>query len=562
MLRTAAPTTNHASAYGALPTLPFLRFDKLEGYSQRRLNIVWIENTLDCRTWTYYCDLKDTMARIHRLCVPRHSITCVEGRVPRGFKADAIVVGPRYMANVAHTDETLGFSREQYAHLPLAVVQNKMYAATAREIVGDSVAKLRWTHDVGAVVGFTWLNLASNFTAASSVPHYRLPFGVDISLYGRHADNLARMDTQPIDIGFTGASNHKYPLRESILKLIRSMNVSSYLGTWQQTSLRVGTNQSWKALDRLGYVAQIARTKMWVSTTGPSDIVGTRYFEVLASGTTLLLCNRKDGAYENLLEDGVHAVLFDDMEDLRMKITYYLNNELARRRVVRAAFDLARRVHSWDARARFISHALEAHVRERQRHNQTAAFFVSNRSRSSDVHAEQFVGCIDARTFAENFEEYAARRPLRRFTVAACALACRSRQALHFAMQCGGFCSGNGHRLGRCFCASSAKPIKSDIRFRPRTDCATTCSLQDARPCGGFDSMALFSINSSNVLSAHKSRQIDSAKSKISQQNRQAAAVLRDARANVGHNVGHRHVNGGRFLLRRSSRAVDARNSD
>ena len=101
-----------------------LRFDDVLGYSPPRLRIVWIENTLDCRTWTYYCDLKDAMARLHELCVPRGSNTCVDSR--RGFNPQLVIAGPRYMANVAHEDETLGFDRRHHANLPLAVIQNKM----------------------------------------------------------------------------------------------------------------------------------------------------------------------------------------------------------------------------------------------------------------------------------------------------------------------------------------------------------------------------------------------------------------------------------------------------
>jgi hypothetical protein len=273
-----------------------LRFDRLTGYTPRSLNVVWIENTLDCRTWTYYCDLKDAMAKLHRLCVPRHSFTCVDGRDGRRrFKPDVVIVGPRYLANVAHEDEALGFDRAAYAHLPLAVVLNKMYAATAREIVGDTQAKLRWTRATGAIASFTWLGsaLRTQFERGSGVPTYRLPFGVDAALYGRHAAVLGSgPSAQPYDIGFTGASNHKYPLREAIIRLIKSMNISAYLGTWAQTSLHRTDNRSWKALDRDGYVQQISRTRMWVSTTGPSHIVGTRYFEILGSGTTLLLCNK------------------------------------------------------------------------------------------------------------------------------------------------------------------------------------------------------------------------------------------------------------------------------
>ena len=45
--------------------------DDLSSFTPNRLKIVWIENTLDCRTWTYYCDLKEAMSKLHELCVPR-----------------------------------------------------------------------------------------------------------------------------------------------------------------------------------------------------------------------------------------------------------------------------------------------------------------------------------------------------------------------------------------------------------------------------------------------------------------------------------------------------------
>lgn len=476
----------------------------LAAYVPQRLRIVWLENTLDCRTWTYYCDIKQAMERLHEVCVPLRSRTCTDGR--RGFRPQVIVAGPRYMANIAHADETLGLDRNRFAHLPLAVMQNKMYTASTREIVGDVQAKLNWARAAGASVAFTWLPTQHrDFTARSGILHHRLPFGVDEKLYGRHAASLQQADAPPqeFDIGFTGASSHKYPLREAILRLVRSLPVRSYLGTWQQTSLHRSDNHSWKALGRDGYVQQIARTKMWVSTTGPSNIVGTRYFEILASGTTLLLCNRAPaGVYDGLFEDGKHAVLFDGMEDLKRKVLYYHANESARRRIVVAAAALVRRIHTWDARARFMTRAIEQAMRQ---HDPQLPFYT--RPTDLAVSPDTYVGCIDYWRAGTTFTELSARRPLRRFTVESCGLACRrqSRTATHFAVHCGGFCSGNGHKLARCLCAkgtyasattqaggdSGATAMIAGPRH-PKAECATTCSLHDARPCGGHDAVAVY----------------------------------------------------------------------
>ena len=91
-----------------------LSFDEL-AYTPPRLHVLWLENSLDCRTWcalrpppaaaavracallltrgtardrrSYYCDIREAMGRIHKLCTPRGGLTCVEPN--RGFKAQA-----------------------------------------------------------------------------------------------------------------------------------------------------------------------------------------------------------------------------------------------------------------------------------------------------------------------------------------------------------------------------------------------------------------------------------------------------------------------------------------
>lgn len=483
--------TVRVAADGALGLLPF---DTDVGAAPPpRLNIIWLENQLDCRTWSYYCDLRTAMAKLHRLCTPVRGSTCLEPK--RNFAPQLVVVGPRYSTNVAHDDETLGFDRAQHASLPLAVFQNKMYAATTREIVGDPAAKLRWARAAGAMVGFTWLTRHHEFTRRSGVPHHWLPFGVDAAMYGRYAGQLGR-DAQPIDIGFTGASSHKYPLRDAILREIGRMNVSSYLGTWEQTALNRADNRSWKALDREAYVRQLSRARMWVSTTGPSDIVGTRYFEVLASGTTLLLCNRPRAGrwvYDGLFEDGEHVVLFDGPADLRSKVLHYARDEAARQRIVMAAHALVQRLHTWDARARFVTRAVQVAL---ARHGASAPYAPPPTTNATGA----YLGCFaaSART-ASDFKEVRSKRPLRRFTVASCMQACRKARRPHVALTCGGFCSGNGHKLGRCSCAARARI--GEYRKLRGPECATACSLRDGRPCGGHDAMAVYSMEGNGSLS-------------------------------------------------------------
>ena len=471
-----APVDRHASDHAA----GVMSFDEADGYQPPRMRVLWLENTLDCRTWSYYCDIRDAMKRYHTLCTPIRSMSCLDG-----FDPELVVVGPRYTANLAHADETLGFDLLKYAHLPIVVMQNKMYEATTRELVGTPTLKLKWVHDTGAIAAFTWLTEHREFTRRSGVPHHWMPFGVDQQLYGRFAGKLGP-SVQPFDVGFTGASSKKYPLRQAILDTLKSMgNISAYTGTWAQTSLNVKHNNSWKAPDRDGYVLSLSRAKMWVSTLGPSNIVGTRYFEVLASGTTMLLCNRPpagEWVYDGLFEDGVHVVMFDDIAELRDKISYYQRHEEARQRIVRAALARVLSRHTWDGRARFLSKVAVAAMR---RHTAGTAHYRAPLDAASLMQDARYEGCYPQ---ISEFAELQVRRPLRRFTVSTCLKACG--KAPLFALHCGGFCTGNGHRLGQCLCAHrEIAPGGRKLRDR---DCATTCSLHDSRPCGGPVGMAVF----------------------------------------------------------------------
>jgi hypothetical protein len=501
---------------------------RLETYAPRRLRLLWIENSpLDCRIWSYYCDIKAAMARLHELCTPRGSDTCVDRSDGRRetFVADAAVVGPRYSINVASDDEPLGFNRPAHARMPLLVLQNKMYTPQGwREIVGDLDAKLRWVRSAGAIAAFTWLSKYREFTRISGVPHHWLPFGVDPTRFGRHAGSLG-VAVQQFDVGFTGASGaDKYPLRRALLEALQAMNVTLFTGSWLQTALKRDDNHSWKAGTHEEYAQIMSRTKVWLSTTGPEFIVGTRYYEVLASGTTMLLCNRatngagaasslswQSAVYDGLFEDGVHAVFFDNVSDMRTKVSYYLNNELERRSIVRAAHARTLRLHTWDARARFVSWIAEEAIRRQANrttpHYTREAILGKHGTAANETGSATVVGCyafaqkVPATRTPVAWQEPPRsrnRRNLHRYTVQSCHTACTAFPRTadgYFGLHGGGFSNGNAHVLARCFCAERTCPRSRCLaEALPSHQCATSCSLHDARPCGGPAALAVYAV--------------------------------------------------------------------
>jgi len=312
-----------------------------------------------------------------------------------------------------------------------------------------------------------------------------------------HLTRPRAAQSQPFDIGFTGSSGPKYPLRMAITRALRAMPLRTYFGSWDPHNSANGGNGSWWRLSRKGYVEQLARTKMWVSTTGPEGIVGTRFFEVMASGTTLLLCNRVNTP--SLWEDGVHVVMFDSMAELRSKVRHYLQFEAERRRIVGAARALVLERHTWEARAAFLTKATEDAI---ARHTSSGEPWFRPARRTSPSRS-RLLGCYifppagregkGANISFVKQERFLAGMPYPRgFNVSDCEQTCGA--SAFFGMYCGGFCRGDAHYRGDCFCGSTAafRELQRSGTCTYALRCNTTCSLTDERPCGGPRAMAVY----------------------------------------------------------------------
>ena len=408
-----------------------------------------------------------------------------------------------------------------------------MYISTG-EFTGSLETKLSWSRSVGATAGFTWIGAqrAADFTTRAGVPHHWLPFGVNAEQYGIFSGNFS---DQPFDVGFTGSSGPKYPLRLGITRTLRAVpGLQTYFGSWNEGGSGSG-GKAWSRLSRRDYIRQLARTKMWVSTTGPESIVGTRFFEVLASGTTLLLCNRMNQTYDELFQDGVHVIMFDGLEDLRCeppldanlsskhayvarasnslwvrasaaKVLHYRNSPEARQQIVSAARSLVLEKHTWHSRASFVTMVVQEATK---RHLQGVPWFQTPQARpGTRPNRSRWVGCFSYppnnrpkaesgnRSLSGGFmkQKRTIKGPYPHgFNVTDCAQACRGRR--FFGLLCGGFCRGDAHYRGDCYCGDAhALPTLRELKGCAKRRCDSTCSLSDERPCGGSRAMAVYAL--------------------------------------------------------------------
>ena len=198
-------------------------------------------------------------------------------------------------------------------------------------------------------------------------------------------------------------------------------------------------------------------------------------------------------------------VTFRDMRELREKLLFYLAHEGARRKIVRAAHALATSLHTWGARARFISQVAERALE--QRRTDQRPYYTPPSEASEREASTRYLGCYGVPGSAGQLRASGLREPARsrnrrklwRYTVQLCQEACAGGV---FGLSEGGFSSGNAHAQARCLCAAAgagADALQARLSRRANAaECETACSLHDARPCGGARALALFAWRTDN----------------------------------------------------------------
>jgi hypothetical protein len=205
----------------------------------------------------------------------------------------------------------------------------------------------------------TWSPHTDELSKKYNVPFTFIPFATDTTVFNlttqftpwedRQCDVFLRWDTNP----------DKYQLR----KEIHSMLV-------QTADIKVSSPSSF--LKEEQYIQEIVKCKMSITTIGMPpgtplatlDLFGTRYFEIMASGTTLLIAQRPKSkeaklASEQLgLVDGETIVEIDNVTELLGRIQYYKANPKKAYEIIRRAQANSMR-HTWADRADRMVNAIQ-----------------------------------------------------------------------------------------------------------------------------------------------------------------------------------------------------------
>ena len=179
------------------------------------------------------------------------------------------------------------------------------------------------------------------------------PFAIDPKLFNDYGKQ------KHYDLGFSGRLHKQY-------SDIRSRIKNHLFLMWPIKRKKYWRNKIFwsegRAFLRLphgrSYAELVNKSKIWLSTPSAINIVGTRFYEIMAS-KSLLFCNRHN-AYKGLFEDGQHCIMFDpDLNDFDEKLFYYLDHEDKRFEIVNRAYNHVMKNHTWEKRVEQFTQSIE-----------------------------------------------------------------------------------------------------------------------------------------------------------------------------------------------------------
>lgn len=157
-----------------------------------------------------------------------------------------------------------------------------------------------------------------------------LPFSADTNIY----KNLGVKKERRVLAAFSDRKDI-YPNRKRVRKVIRKCKVPMIA----------------KKVVHNNLIRWINRCKITVTSNNIFKSLSMRYTETLACGGFLLADRPEDLDFVGL-KDGEHLVIYEDMDDFRDKLLYYLSHDKERTKIEKAGMDFVRKNHSCEVRVK------------------------------------------------------------------------------------------------------------------------------------------------------------------------------------------------------------------
>ena len=201
---------------------------------------------------------------------------------------------------------------------------------------------------------FTVHHDCDKFQDKTGKSFYRMPFAANDKIFKNYNEE------KKIDLGFSGNMFNSATYKDTPIMGKYFQNIREKIFNHLKDPMYKNINIWWNSnagnfLFGEDYSRLINSSKIWLNTPSAIEIVGTRFYEVIASNT-LLFCRECDWAYDGLgFSDGETCVTFkSDLSDFQEKFFYYLNNQQEREKIVTNAYNLFLEKHTWSHRVDFL----------------------------------------------------------------------------------------------------------------------------------------------------------------------------------------------------------------
>ena len=329
--------------------------DSADSASAGKLKVLWVDRmATKINQYYYYYDFLKAV-QLHNNVTHYRNRNLADDPFEKKFLQkdfDIVVLGPGVVSDHWPKKQSSALPWVANVRIPLVFMLNKEYHILEQ--------KLRWLRDHRSqfLCGFSVKHDVSLYSESSKVPFYRFAFAADVSQFDLRHLNEKRI--YRYDLGFTG---HIIPgkQRGNWRAIIRDMAPQ-----FEEVGIRF-FYAAW--LDKDTYLKTMATTKMWLSSLSQGDIVNPRYFETLASGTTMLLCpSDVNQAYSGLgFQDQENMLMFHSAEDVFNLTKKFSDPESdsERLRIVEKAQNLIRKYHTYNHRGEFWTQKVLQHLSSR-----------------------------------------------------------------------------------------------------------------------------------------------------------------------------------------------------
>jgi spore maturation protein CgeB len=245
--------------------------------------------------------------------------------------------------------------------VPVVMILNKEY----RNLEG----KFEYIESNGIELVFTHHHKAAEWSRQYNAEFVFWPFAVNKTRFRDYGES------KQYDLAFSGILRNPDPsvpqtdLRLRVqkrlfytlgeLKLKKRSRYRSYEIFWRGKP----TNRPYRLANKVlhrekrlpddDYKKLYSRSKLSLNTLSPIDLVGTRYYESMASNS-LAFCQESPIYSEyGLFEPGEHCVTFsEDLSDFQEKLAYWVEHDEERAKIAQQGHDHVMENHTWEKRVK------------------------------------------------------------------------------------------------------------------------------------------------------------------------------------------------------------------